>query len=427
MIDPKLLRDNLPELAKQLAKHGFTLDIAKLEALETQRKQLQSATQSLQNERNVRSKAIGKAKAQGEDIAPLLAAVSDLGDQLSAHEKQLGSIQTELQDYVAGIPNLLDDSVPEGQDEADNIEVRRWGTPKTFDFKVKDHVDLGEGLQGMDFDTASTLSGSRFVVLQGNIARLQRALAQFMLDTHVEQHGYQETYVPYLVKRECFYGTGQLPKFDEDFFDIVGEKDLSLISTSEIALANTTRDTIYTADQLPLKMVAHTPCFRSEAGSYGRDTRGMIRQHQFEKVEMVQVVQPERSWETLDQMVGHAETILQQLELPYRVVTLCSGDTGFTAQKTFDLEVWLPSQKTYREISSCSNCGDFQARRMQTRWRNPATNKPELAHTLNGSGVAVGRALVAVLENYQNADGSIDIPTVLQPYMRGLTKMTKEH
>ncbi|MFT7008311.1 MAG: seryl-tRNA synthetase [Colwellia sp.] len=426
MLDAKQLRTDLDNIATQLAKRGFTLDTVKITALEEQRKAIQVKTQELQNERNTRSKSIGQAKARGEDIAPLLAAVSQLGDELDAAKAEQDDVLAKINDIASAMPNLLDESVPTGADEDDNVELKRWGTPRVFDFEVKDHVDLGFGVgKGLDFETGAKLAGTRFAVMRGNIAKLHRALAQFMLDVHTEEHGYQEMYVPYLVNAASLYGTGQLPKFGEDLFhtDLSG-KNFSLIPTSEVPLTNIYRDEIVDEAELPIKMTAHTPCFRSEAGSGGRDIRGLIRQHQFDKVEMVQLVKPENSFTALDELTGHAEAILEKLELPYRTMVLCSGDVGFSAAKTFDLEVWLPAQNTYREISSCSNMGAFQARRMQARFRNSETNKPELLHTLNGSGLAVGRTLVAVLENYQQADGSINIPTVLQPYMKGLTSIS---
>tara|TARA_R110001583_G_scaffold27796_4_gene99089 strand:+ start:10637 stop:11917 length:1281 start_codon:yes stop_codon:yes gene_type:complete len=426
MLDAKQLRTDLDNIATQLAKRGFTLDTATINALEEQRKAIQVKTQELQNERNTRSKSIGQAKARGEDIAPLLAAVSQLGDELDAAKAEQDDVLAKINDIASAMPNLLDESVPTGADEDDNVELKRWGTPRVFDFEVKDHVDLGFGVgKGLDFETGAKLAGTRFAVMRGNIAKLHRALAQFMLDVHTEEHGYQEMYVPYLVNAASLYGTGQLPKFGEDLFhtDLSG-KNFSLIPTSEVPLTNIYRDEIVDEAELPIKMTAHTPCFRSEAGSGGRDIRGLIRQHQFDKVEMVQLVKPENSFTALDELTGHAEAILEKLELPYRTMVLCSGDVGFSAAKTFDLEVWLPAQNTYREISSCSNMGAFQARRMQARFRNSETNKPELLHTLNGSGLAVGRTLVAVLENYQQADGSINIPTVLQPYMKGLTSIS---
>ncbi len=417
MLDIKLLRKDLDGVAAQLARRGFTLDTAKFQALEDRRKSLQSATQDLQNERNTRSKLIGQAKANGEDIQPLLAEVADLGDKLKAAEKELTALQADIDDIIMGIPNLLDESVPEGKSEDDNVEIAKWGEPTQFDFEPKDHVDLGLPNGWMDFEAAVKLTGSRFVVMRGSMARLHRALIQFMLDTHVNNHGYTEVYVPYMVNEDSMYGTGQLPKFAEDSFKLEGEQDYYLIPTAEVPVTNLVRGEIVDADQLPAKYTAHTPCFRSEAGSYGKDTRGLIRQHQFEKVELLHFVKPEDSEKALEELTSHAEAILQKLELPYRKIVLCAGDTGFSASKTYDLEVWLPAQNTYREISSCSNMKDFQARRMQARFRNPETNKPELLHTLNGSGLAVGRTLVAVLENYQNEDGSIRIPTALQAYM----------
>ncbi|GAB2796736.1 serine--tRNA ligase [Halomonas shantousis] len=420
MLDPKLLRGDLEQVAQRLATRGFTLDTGKLEALESQRRELQTQTEQLQNERNVRSKAIGKAKAAGQDIEPLLAEVSDMGDRLDAAKRQLAEVQEALDAIAASLPNLPHESVPQGADEADNVELHRWGAPREFDFEVKDHVDLGAKLGYLDFEMASKLTGSRFAVMRGPIARLHRALAQFMLDKQTLEHGYEECYVPYMVNRDSLMGTGQLPKFGEDLFRLEGDNEYYLIPTAEVPLTNFARDHIFEAAQLPVKLTAHTPCFRSEAGAYGKDTRGMIRQHQFDKVEMVQMVDPETSYEALEEMRGHAEAILQALGLPYRVVTLCTGDMGFGAAKTYDLEVWLPSQATYREISSVSNCEDFQARRMQARFRSPAQKKPQLLHTLNGSGLAVGRCLLAVLENYQNADGSITVPEALRPYMGGM-------
>ncbi len=420
MLDPKLLRNDLEGVARQLARRGFTLDTAKLQALEQQRKDIQALTQELQAERNGHSKNIGKAKANGEDIAPLLKEVEGLGEQLKSREDELAHVQAELNDILLGIPNIPHATVPEGKGEEDNQEFRTWGEPTQFDFEAKDHVDLGEQLGLIDFETAAKLTGSRFCVIQGPLAQLHRALIQFMLDTHTREHGYREVYVPYLVNSDSLKGTGQLPKFEEDLFKMEGESGYYLIPTAEVPVTNLARDTIIDAETLPVRYTAHTPCFRSEAGSYGKDTRGMIRQHQFEKVEMVQLVRPEDSYDALEQLTAHAETILQTLKLPYRVVTLCTGDTGFSAAKTYDLEVWLPGQKKYREISSCSNFEAFQARRMQARWRNPETGKPELLHTINGSGLAVGRTLVAVMENYQQADGSIIVPDVLRNYMGGL-------
>jgi len=420
MIDPKQLRQSTREVAANLARRGFEFDADAYLALEERRKSLQVETEQLRSEKNSSAKSIGKAKAQGEDIAPLLAAVKELGDKLDANEEQLAALQTELRDIELGLPNLLADDVPDGRDDSDNVEQRRWGTPPEFDFEPVDHITLGEALGQLDFDAAARISGSRFVIMTSGLARLQRALIQFMLDTHTTEHGYTEAYVPYLVQSQALMGTGQLPKFEADLFKTETETPFYLIPTAEVPLTNMLRESIVEDGDLPVKMTAHTPCFRSEAGSYGKDTRGMIRQHQFEKVEMVQLVAADTSWDALEEMTGHAEAILQKLELPYRVVALCSGDVGAGAAKTYDLEVWLPGQQTYREISSVSNCTDFQARRMQARRRNPDTGKPELLHTLNGSGVAAGRALIAVMENYQLQDGSIRVPTVLQPYMGGL-------
>jgi len=419
MLDPKLLRTDLENVAAQLARRGYQLDVAAVQSLEERRKALQVETQELQNERNTKSKSIGKAKAAGEDIQPLLQEVASLGDRLKAANEALGGVQDELKQIALGMPNLPHESVPDGADEEDNREERTWGNPPQFDFEAKDHVDLGEALGSLDFDTAAKLTGSRFTVMSGAMARLHRALTQFMLDTHVTEHGYTETYVPYMVNADSLYGTGQLPKFEEDLFKLEGT-DYYLIPTAEVPVTNLVRDLIVEADDMPRKWVAHTPCFRSEAGAYGRDTRGMIRQHQFDKVEMVQAVRAEDSFAALEELTGHAEAILQKLGLAYRVVTLCTGDLGFSSTKTYDLEVWLPGQGKYREISSCSNFVDFQARRLQARWRNPETGKPELLHTINGSGLAVGRTLVAVLENYQQADGSVRVPEVLKPYMGGL-------
>ncbi|WP_414830798.1 serine--tRNA ligase [Alteromonas sp. H39] len=429
MLDPKCLRTDIETTAERLASRGFTLDVDAFNQMEEKRKALQIKTQDLQNERNVRSKSIGKAKAQGEDIAPLLAEVGQLGDQLDAAKSELQVVLDEISSFTQGIPNLPDASVPAGRDEEDNVEVSRWGSPREFDFDIKDHVDIGEALnKGLDFEVATKLTGSRFVVMRGQVARLHRALAQFMLDVQTGENGYQEMYVPYLVNHDSLFGTGQLPKFGEDLFHTQPATEegqgLSLIPTSEVPLTNIARDEILDEKILPLKMTAHTPCFRSEAGSYGRDTRGLIRQHQFDKVEMVQLVKPEDSFDALEAMTSHAESILQKLNLPYRKMLLCTGDMGFGAAKTYDLEVWLPAQNTYREISSCSNMLDFQARRMQARYRNPETNKPELLHTLNGSGLAVGRTLVAVLENFQQTDGSVMIPEALRPYMGGVDVIT---
>lgn len=421
MIDPKLLRQSAADVAANLARRGYRFDTDAYLSLEESRKSLQIETEQLQSERNASAKRIGQAKAQGEDMQPLLAAVKDLGDQLTKSEAALLEIQSQLQNIELDLPNLLDDSVPDGKDESDNAEVRQWGAAAELDFEAQDHIQLGENLGMLDFEAASRISGSRFVVMTGPLARLQRALIQFMLDTHTSEHGYREAYVPYLVQGQALVGTGQLPKFEEDLFKTDSETPYYLIPTAEVPVTNLVRDTLLEADQLPQKYVAHTPCFRSEAGSYGQDTRGMIRQHQFEKVELVNFVAADESMAALEALTGCAEVILQRLELPYRVVVLCAGDVGFGATKTYDIEVWLPGQQKYREISSCSNYNDFQARRMKARRRNPDTGKPELIHTLNGSGVAAGRALIAVMENYQNADGSIRIPTVLQPYMGGLT------
>jgi len=422
MLDSKLLRNNPQDIAAQLAQRGFELDVAALEALEAQRKEVQTRTEQLQAERNSRSKSIGQAKGRGEDIAPLLAQVDQLGGELEAGKRELEAIQAQLDAIALNIPNLPHASVPQGANEDENVEVRSWGTPRSFDFPVQDHVLLGENIQGLDFEAAAKLSGARFAVMRGGIARLHRALAQFMLDLHTSEHGYQEMYTPYLVQASALQGTGQLPKFSEDLFRIEREDQapLYLIPTAEVSLTNTVAGEILDVAHLPLKMVAHSPCFRSEAGASGRDTRGMIRQHQFDKVELVQIVDPATSYQALEELTGHAEKILQALELPYRVMALCTGDMGFGASKTYDLEVWVPSQDKYREISSCSNCTDFQARRMQTRFRNPESGKIELVHTLNGSGLAVGRTLVAVIENNQQADGSITVPAALRPYMGGL-------
>ena len=425
MLDPALLRSRLAETAARLKEtRGYELDVAAIEALESQRKQLSTETQELQNLRNTRSKAIGQAKAKGEDVAPLMAEVAGIGDNLKANEHALSDVQAKLADIALGIPNIPHESVPKGKDETENAEQLRWGTPLTFDFPVKDHVDLGARHGWLDADAGAKLSGARFTVLRGQLAHLHRALAQFMLDLQTGEHGYLECSVPLIVNADTMKGTGQLPKFEEDLFSTeVNEAKRYLIPTAEVALTNLVADSIVEADALPMRLTAHSMCFRAEAGSYGRDTRGMIRQHQFEKVEMVQIATPEQSHAQLEEMVSHAEKVLQLLQLPYRKVLLCTGDMGFSAIKTYDLEVWLPSQNTYREISSCSNCGDFQARRMQARWRNPATGKPELVHTLNGSGLAVGRTLVAVMENYQNADGSITVPDALRPYLRNLPQI----
>ena len=418
MLDPHLLRATPEAVEHALAARGFALDVAACRAFEAHRKRLQIETQDLQAQRNQRSKEIGAAKARGEDITPAKAEVAVLGERLKVAEQALEALQAEIEAFALGLPNIPHASVPVGRDEASNVEVLKWGAPRVFTFEVRDHVDLGAHHQAMDFETAAAIASSRFVVLAGPLARLQRALIQFMLDTHGISHGYREVYVPFLVNAQSMRGTGQLPKFKEDLFEIP-QHGLYLIPTAEVPVTNLARDRIFNAEALPQRFVCHTPCFRSEAGSYGRDTRGMIRQHQFEKVELVQFVAPQDSYVQLEELTGHAETILQKLELPYRKIILCAGDLGFSAAKTYDLEVWLPSQNTYREISSCSNFEDFQARRLMARWRNPVTAKPELLHTLNGSGVAVGRALIAVMENYQEADGTIRIPAVLQPYMRG--------
>ncbi|MBB6114721.1 MULTISPECIES: serine--tRNA ligase [Rahnella] len=426
MLDPNLLRNELDAVAEKLARRGFKLDVEKLRSQEERRKVLQVETETLQAERNARSKTIGQAKARGEDIEPLRQEVFTLGEKLDAAKAELDALQNDIRDVASAIPNLPDDSVPAGKDENDNQEVSRWGTPRQYDFAVRDHVSLGEMAGGLDFAAAVKLTGSRFVVMKGQIARMHRALSQFMLDLHTEQHGYLEAYVPYLVNHETLYGTGQLPKFGEDLFhtkpldEEAGSSNYALIPTAEVPLTNLVRDEILDEESLPLKMTAHTPCFRSEAGSYGRDTRGLIRMHQFDKVEMVQIVRPEDSMQALEELTGHAEKVLQLLNLPYRKMLLCTGDMGFGSSKTYDLEVWLPAQDTYREISSCSNMWDFQARRMQARCRSKTEKKPRLVHTLNGSGLAVGRTLVAVLENYQQADGRIEVPEVLRPYMGGL-------
>ncbi|MEJ1295877.1 MAG: serine--tRNA ligase [Candidatus Sedimenticola sp. (ex Thyasira tokunagai)] len=420
MLDPRLLRNDLENVAAGLARRHVDLDVTLISDLETRRKELQVAAEQLQSERNSRSKQIGKAKAAGEDIQPLLAEVSDLGERLKAAQDELGEVQGKLSEIAMGTPNIPHSTVPEGRDEEDNREERRWGEPPRFDFKPKDHVDLGATNGGMNFEVAAKITGSRFANLQGPLARLHRALAQFMLNIHAAEHGYTETYVPFMVNADSLRGTGQLPKFEEDLFKVSGEMAYYLIPTAEVPITNIVRNEIIEDADMPKRWVAQTPCFRSEAGAYGRDTRGMIRQHQFEKVEMVQVVRPEDSYSALEALTGHAESILQRLEIPYRVVTLCTGDLGFSSAKTYDIEAWLPAQNTYREISSCSNFEDFQARRLQARWRNPETGKPELVHTVNGSGLAVGRTLVAVMENYQQADGSIRVPEVLRHYMGGV-------
>lgn len=424
MLDPKRLRAEIEELATQLAKKKFVLDVQLLESVDSKRKTLQLETESLQNERKSRSKLIGQAKAKGDDATEILASMEVINAELEAKKSALIALQDEYAAYAMGIPNVPDASVPEGLDESANLEISKWGTPRVFDFEIRDHADLGEALdEGLDFETAAKLTGSRFVVMQGRTARLHRALAQFMLDQHTLKNGYTEVNVPFIVNAESLQGTGQLPKFEADLFKLRADQDYYLIPTAEVPVTNIVRDTILDPAQLPLKFACHTPCFRSEAGSYGRDTKGMIRQHQFEKVELVQIVEPSQSDAALEALTGHAEGILQALELPYRKVALCGGDLGFSASKTYDLEVWLPSQNTYREISSCSSFTDFQARRLQARWRNPATGKPELVHTINGSGLAVGRTLVAVMENYQREDGSVRIPKALEAYLPGVENL----
>jgi seryl-tRNA synthetase len=424
MLDIQQLRSDLDGVAKALAARGFTLDAAAFQALEMERKTVQTRTQELQAKRNATSKQIGQAKAKGEDVSAIMAEVANLGDELKAAESNLEEIQGKMQELLLHIPNLPHETTPTGKSEADNVEVRRVGTPRSFDFQVKDHVDLGEGLNQLDFGTAAKISGARFSVMRGQLARLHRALAQFMLDLHTQEHGYTEVYVPYLVNADSMRGTGQLPKFEADLFAVQKSETekLYLIPTAEVPVTNMVRDEIVPLESLPLKFVAHTPCFRSEAGSYGRDTRGMIRQHQFDKVELVQIVHPAKSYEVLEELTSQAEAVLKKLELPYRVMALCSGDIGFSSAKTYDLEVWLPAQNAYREISSCSNFEAFQARRMQARYRNEK-GKPELVHTINGSGLAVGRTLVAILENYQNADGGVTVPSALRPYLGGLEKL----
>ena len=419
MLDPRLFRTELDEVKRQLDRRSFAFDSAAYEALESRRKSVQISTQNLQNDKNKSAKSIGQAKAQGQDIQPLLDQVQHLGDQLKQAEIELSDIQQEMAALMQAIPNLLDTSVPTGKTEDDNVEISRWGEPTHFSFQPKDHVDLGES-KGLDFELAAKITSARFAVLQGPLARLQRAIIQLMLDTHVSEHNYSETYVPYLVNADSLYGTGQLPKFEADLFKASNDPDLYLIPTAEVPVTNIVRDTIVDAKQMPLKFVCHTPCFRSEAGAYGRDVRGMIRQHQFEKVEMVQIVSADMSEQAHEELTVHAENILKKLNLPYRKVLLCAGDTGFSAAKTYDLEVWLPGQDQYREISSCSNFKDFQARRMQARWRNPETGKPELVHTINGSGLAAGRTLIAVMESYQDEEGNIRIPDALKPYMGGI-------
>ncbi|WP_096086504.1 serine--tRNA ligase [Agaribacterium haliotis] len=419
MLDPKLFRSDLDAVVANLAKRGFTFDASAYQKLESERRELQSRAEQLQSERNARSKNIGKAKAAGEDIQPLLAEVESLKGELSQAEAELKTLQNKFDELLFGVPNLLSDKVPAGKDESDNVEINRWGEPRSFDFEIKDHVDVGSGVDGLDFELAAKITGSRFAVIKKDIARMHRALIQFMLDTHSEQHAYSEVNVPYIVNKQSLFGTGQLPKFEEDLFKLNDEREFYLIPTAEVPVTNIMRDEIVDESMLPLRFCAHTPCFRSEAGSYGRDTRGMIRQHQFEKVELVQFVKPQDSEAALEALTSHAEAILQKLALPYRKVILCAGDVGFSSRTTYDLEVWLPSQDCYREISSCSNFGDFQARRMKARFRNKETGKPELLHTINGSGLAVGRTLVAILENYQNADGSVTVPECLRAYMAG--------
>ena len=423
MIDPKLLRAAPEEVARNLARRGFTLDVQALNALEEKRRHWQLESDRLRAERNGHARVVGQAKARGDDIAPLMARGETLGREVEDADRALEAIQAELADWQLGLPNLLHESVPEGRDESSNVEVRRWGEARTPEFTVRDHVAVGEAVGGLDFEAASRISGARFSVLRGALAQLHRALAQFMLDLHTRQHGYTEAYVPYLVSAAALQGTGQLPKFEQDLFAVRGEQNFYLIPTAEVPLTNLVREQILAPEQLPMKFVAHTPCFRSEAGAAGRDTRGMIRQHQFDKVELVQIVRPDDSYRALEELTGHAEEVLQQLQLPHRVVALCAGDVGPSSARTYDLEVWLPAQGKYREISSCSNCEAYQARRMQARWRNPASGKPEPVHTLNGSGVAVGRALVAVLENYQQADGSVSVPEVLRPYLGGMERI----
>ncbi|HEC28622.1 MAG TPA: serine--tRNA ligase [Gammaproteobacteria bacterium] len=421
MLDPKLVRSELQSVAEKLQRRNHELDVKAISQLEEKRKEVQIRTQNLQNDRNTRSRSIGKAKAAGEDIQPLLDEVASLGESLTQAESELHDLQQKLNSIYMGIPNILHDSVPDGRDEVDNVEIRQWGEIPSFDFEPMDHVDLGEGKGFMNSEIAAKITGSRFMFLSGPLARLHRSLTQFMLDFHTSEHGYEEVYVPYLVNTDSLHGTGQLPKFADDLFALKGEHEYFLIPTAEVPVTNIVRDEIIDADKLPLKYTAHTPCFRSEAGSYGKDTRGLIRQHQFEKVELVQLVKAENSYQALEELTSHAEKVLQKLELAYRVVALCAGDVGFSSAKTYDLEVWLPGQAKYREISSCSNFEAFQARRLQARWRNPDTGKPELLHTVNGSGLAVGRTLVAIMENYQDKDGNIHIPDVLQSYMGGLT------
>ena len=424
MLDPKIIRSDAQAIAEALRKKKFELDVDRLADLDSRRKILQTATEGLQNERNLRSKSIGKAKAAGEDVSEILSSMDSIKTDLEERKEQLNLLQKELNDYLLTVPNVPSNSVPAGVDDSDNQEISKWGAPKSFDFEVKDHAELGEALeQGLDFESATKITGSRFVVMTGRTAQLHRALIQFMLDTHTQEHGYTEVNVPYLVNADSLLGTGQLPKFEDDLFKLRGDQEYYLIPTAEVPVTNLVRDKIVDAESLPLKFTCHTPCFRSEAGSYGKDTKGMIRQHQFEKVELVQAIRPQDSEAALEELTGNAETILQLLELPYRKIVLCGGDTSFASAKTYDLEVWLPSQNCYREISSCSSFTDFQARRMQARWRNPETGKPELLHTVNGSGLAVGRTLVALMENGQQADGSIQIPKALQAYMNGIEQL----
>ena len=424
MIDPKLLRNEPEEVARNLTRRGYLLDVAALKALEEKRKPWAVEVDRLRAERNANAKAVGMAKGRGEDAGALIARGEALTGELAATESRLAAVQGELEQWQLGLPNLLHDSVPDGRDESANREVRRWGEPRRLGFKARDHVELGEHLAGLDFEAAARMSGARFVVMRGAVARLHRALAQFMLDLHTREHGYTEVYVPYLVQRQALTGTGQLPKFEPDLFAVSGEQGLFLIPTAEVPVTNLVREQIVAAERLPLKFVAHTPCFRSEAGAAGKDTRGMIRNHQFDKVELVQIVRPADSYAALEELTGHAESVLQRLEIPYRTVVLCAGDTGFGSAKTYDLEAWLPSQERYREISSCSNFEAFQARRLQARWRNPLDKKPEAVHTLNGSGLAVGRTLVALLENFQHEDGSVDVPQALRPWLGGLARLT---
>jgi seryl-tRNA synthetase len=424
VLDPKLLRSDPQSVAANLARRGFQLDVAAFQALEERRKAAQVESDRVRAERNANAKAVGMAKGKGEDASALLKRAEELTSQLGASDAAIGAVQAELDAWQLGLPNLLHESVPEGRDESANQEVRRWGEPRQFDFKPKDHVELGEKLGGVDFESAAKISGARFAVMKGGVARLQRALAQFMLDLHTREHGYTEVYVPYLVAPASLQGTGQLPKFKADLFEVSGERELFLIPTAEVPVTNLVRDQIVPAEHLPLKFVAHTPCFRSEAGAAGKDTRGMIRQHQFDKVEIVHIVRPGDSYAALEALTGHAEEVLKRLEIPYRVVALCAGDIGAGSAKTYDIEAWLPAQDRYREISSCSNFEAFQARRMQARWRNPETGKPEPVHTLNGSALAVGRTLVAIIENYQNADGSVTVPTALRSYMGGTERIT---